>query len=153
MSAQPSPPDAVEELTARIALVKGDPRLQLERAIADLAGPADQRADRRSQFAAHCIAAAAALELDDVEMAGRYARAAVRCASQWGWRDLEGLARTLQTRVFLYAGNVARAIAEADRAERLIEGEALGALLTQRVVIQWKLGDLHAAMATCTRAL
>ena len=153
MSAHPSSPGSVEEVTARIALVKADPRRELDRAIAHLTDPAGRRVDGRGRFEAHCIAAAAALELDDVEAASCQARAAVRWASRSGRRDLEGLARTLRTRVFLYAGNVARAVSEADRAESLVSGEALGALLTQRVVIQWKLGDLRGAMATLKDAI
>lgn len=98
-------------------------------------------------------AAAAALEREDAARAQQTAASAVRLARRLGAPALEGEARAIYGRSLGYGGSLRTGLAQLDRAERLLEGPALGTALVHRSALLYKMGRPAAAVDACRRAL
>jgi hypothetical protein len=143
-------PTAVEVEQWR-AVVKSDPRRILAlatRALADWSTDSEPLTCDVS-----LVAAAAAHELDDVPLATRHARHALRIAQRLDDERRTGLALMALARMLTFAGAFDAAWRAAERALPLLDGHQLGMLHVQRMVVLYKLGRHPDALIELNRGL
>ena len=100
-----------------------------------------------------CASAWAALDRDDATAARAAAARAVRLARRIGEPCLEGTARVIYGRTLGFSGSLRAGLGQVHRAERLLEGAALGRALVQRSALLYKMGEPAAALDACRQAL
>jgi len=104
-------------------------------------------------FERSCTTASDALDRDDAVAARGAAAEAVRLARRLDEPGLEGEARLIYGRSLGFSGSLRAGLAQIERAERLLDGEARGGALVQRSALLYRMGEPVAALEAGQRAL
>lgn len=122
-----------------------------ERPVVD--APCPSAEDLGAELDRICASAWAALDRDDATAARAAGARAVRLARRTGEPWLEGTARVVYGRTLGFSGSLRAGLRQVHRAERLLEGAALGRALVQRSALLYKMGEPAAALDACRKAL